>query len=61
MKIIIVDDEKMAANALADKLKEYDETELVGVAYNGMDGLKLLEEKQPDLIFSMWNCPTYRA
>lgn len=51
MKIIIVDDEKMAANALADKLKEYDETELVGVAYNGMDGLKLLEEKQPDLMF----------
>ena len=29
MKIIIVDDEKMAADALADKLKEYDETELV--------------------------------
>lgn len=51
MKIIIVDDEKMAADALADKLKEYDETELVGVAYNGMDGLKLLEEKQPDLMF----------
>lgn len=51
MKIIIVDDEKIAANALADKLKENDETELVGVAYNGMDGLKLLEEKQPDLMF----------
>lgn len=51
MRIIIVDDEKKAADALANKLNTYDETELVGIAYNGMDGLKQLEEKQPDLMF----------
>lgn len=51
MRIIIVDDEKKAADVLAEKLKAYDETELVGIAYNGMNGLKLLEEKQPDLMF----------
>ena len=51
MKIIIVDDEKAAVKALADKLKEYDGTTLAGVAYNGMDGLKLLADQHPDLMF----------
>lgn len=51
MKIIIVDDEKNAVKALADKLKAYDGTDVVGVAYNGMDGLKLLGEHHPDLLF----------
>ena len=51
MKIIIVDDEKTAVKALADKLKEYDGTTLEGVAHNGMDGLKLLADKHPDLMF----------
>ncbi len=51
MKIVIVDDEKKAVKALADKLKKYDGTNLVGVAYNGMDGLALLGEQRPDLLF----------
>ena len=42
MNIVIVDDEKSCVKALADKLNEYDDTNLVGVAYNGMDGLKLM-------------------
>lgn len=51
MRIIIVDDEKKAVKALADKLGEYEETELAGTAYNGMDGLKLMREQRPDLLF----------
>lgn len=51
MKIVIVDDEKKAVKALADKLKKYDGTDLVGVAYNGMDGLALLGEQHPDMLF----------
>lgn len=51
MKIIIVDDEKSAVKALSDKLAAYDGTNLVGVAYNGMDGLRLLSEHHPDLMF----------
>ena len=51
MKICIVDDDKVAVKALADKLGAYDGTDLVGVAHNGMDGLKLLGEQRPDLLF----------
>uniref|UniRef100_UPI00402A3380 LytR/AlgR family response regulator transcription factor n=1 Tax=Prevotella sp. TaxID=59823 RepID=UPI00402A3380 len=51
MNIVIVDDEKSCVKALADKLNEYDDTNLVGVAYNGMDGLKLMSEQTPDLMF----------
>lgn len=51
MNIVIVDDEKSCVKALADKLNEYDDTNLVGVAYNGMDGLKLMSEQNPDLMF----------
>ena len=51
MKIIIVDDEKTAAKALADKLAQYDEVELAGIAHNGMDGLKMMNEQHPDLMF----------
>ena len=40
MNIVIVDDEKNCVEALADKLKQYDGTNVVGVANNGMDGLK---------------------
>lgn len=47
MNIVIVDDEKSCVKALADKLNEYDDTNLVGVAYNGMDGLKLMSEQKP--------------
>lgn len=51
MNIVIVDDEKSCVKALADKLNEYDDTNLVGVAYNGMDGLKLMSEQNLDLMF----------
>lgn len=51
MNIVIVDDEKNCVEALADKLKQYDGTNVVGVAYNGMDGLKLMSEHKPDLMF----------
>lgn len=51
MNIVIVDDEKNCVEALADKLKQYDGTNVVGVAYNGMDGLKLMSEHRPDLMF----------
>lgn len=51
MKIAIVDDEPAAVKALADKLEKYDGTRLAGVALNGIDGLKLLREQRPDLLF----------
>lgn len=37
MKIVIVDDDRAAADALAQKLSAFDETLLCGIALNGMD------------------------
>lgn len=72
MKIVIVDDDRAAADALAQKLSTFDETQLCGIALNGMDGLRLVNETRPDVLFldielpdttsralSFWNVPTF--
>lgn len=51
MKTIIVDDDKQAALDLAERLKRFDRVEVVGVAQNGLDGLSLVYEHKPDLLF----------
>lgn len=51
MKIIIVDDDKNAANYLADKLSAFEGIKLCGIATNGMDGLRMMNSIQPDLMF----------
>ena len=51
MKTIIIDDNKDAARSLAEHLADYDEVSLAGIAYNGFDGLTMVSEHQPDLIF----------
>lgn len=51
MKTIIIDDDPKAAEALANHLKAYNEVEYCGHALNGIDGLKLLNEVHPDLLF----------
>ncbi len=51
MKIVIVDDDRAAADALAQKLSAFDETLLCGIALNGMDGLRLVNETRPDVLF----------
>lgn len=51
MRFVIVDDDKAAADALAKKLAAYDETELCGIAMNGLDGLRMINETRPDVLF----------
>ncbi len=51
MTTIIIDDNTQAAKTLADKLLAYKELEVTGIAANGKDGLTLIEQQQPDLIF----------
>lgn len=51
MKIVIVDDDRAAADALAQRLSTFDETQLCGIALNGMDGLRLVNETRPDVLF----------
>lgn len=51
MNIAIVDDDKTAARLLADKLKGFEEAHISGIAANGMDGLALVMDTNPDLLF----------
>lgn len=51
MKTIIVDDDRQAAEDLVAHLGKYGRIEVVGIAANGLDGLTLVNERQPDLLF----------
>lgn len=51
MNIIIVDDDRKAAETLKSKLEEYDGIEVIGMAYNGIDGLRLYNDSKPDVMF----------
>ncbi len=51
MTTIIIDDNTQAAQILADKLIAYNDIEVVGIAANGKDGLTLIEQHHPDLLF----------
>lgn len=51
MKAIIIDDSTAAIETLADKLKKYEDFQLVGTATNGNIGLNLANEVCPDVMF----------
>lgn len=51
MNIAIVDDDKKAAKTLADRLLKFEGVTVCGIAANGLDGLRLMDEQQPDLLF----------
>lgn len=50
VRIVLVDDNREFCQLLEEYLNEQDNFEVVGVAYNGVDGLKLLREKEPDVL-----------
>lgn len=51
-KTLLIDDEKLAVKRLARLLIEHEDTiEIIGEAYNGAEGLQLIEALRPDLIF----------
>ena len=52
-KVIIVDDEHIIVEGLSKGIDwaKYD-CEVVGTADNGEDGMKLIREKNPDILFS---------
>lgn len=48
---IVIDDERLARNELKKMLGEYPEIEVIAEAANVDEGVKLIEELSPDLIF----------
>lgn len=51
MNIVIVDDDKAAAETLAQKLQSFEGANVTGIANNGIEGLHLMNEKHPDVLF----------
>ena len=50
-KVVIVDDERTAIDALRRELEPYREFEVKGIAGNGAKGKKMIMELHPDLLF----------
>lgn len=51
MKAVIIDDNKISCLDLRDRLKKHDDIEVAGVAFNGFDGLDLINKTKPDVVF----------
>lgn len=51
LRIIIIEDEEPARELVKAYLKPYENIELVAECENGFDGIKAIQEHQPDLVF----------
>ncbi len=51
LRTIIIDDEELARNLLQTYLKNNSDLEIVGECENGFDGVKMINELKPDLVF----------
>ena len=50
-RTLIIDDEPLATEIIREYLEDYPQFEIVGICYNGFEGLKAIQELSPDLIF----------
>ncbi|MDG0973563.1 MAG: response regulator [Crocinitomicaceae bacterium] len=51
MKVIIVDDERLARNELRSLISEFPEIEIIDEATNAQEALTKISEQQPDVVF----------
>jgi two-component system LytT family response regulator len=51
MKVIIIDDEPLARSIIREYLQFHPELELIGECNDGFEGVKSIQQHQPDLIF----------
>ena len=51
MKVLLIDDERLARQELTKLLKKHHEIEIIGEAANADEGIELIKELKPDLIF----------
>jgi len=49
---LLVDDEKLACEELSYLLKQFPDIEILSTAGNGLDAVRLIEDLEPDLVFS---------
>jgi two-component system, LytTR family, response regulator len=61
IKVLIIDDEKLARQELHHQLKDYANIEIVGEAENADEGIEKIETLQPDLIFLDVSMPAKSA
>lgn len=57
IKAVIVEDSRLARNELKELIKEHGNIELIGEAENVDNGITLIQEKRPDLLFLDINMP----
>jgi two-component system LytT family response regulator len=50
-KVILIDDETLGRNLLAEYLEEHPDLEIVEECANGFEGIKAIGRHQPDLVF----------
>lgn len=51
IRTLIVDDERLAREELKSMLKDFPDIEVIAEAKNGDEGIQLITEKRPDLVF----------
>lgn len=51
IRCIIIDDDPFIQDLLKDKLSFFDDIDLVGSAMDGREGIQMIDDKQPDLVF----------
>jgi len=51
IKVLIVEDEKLAREIVKNYLKKFDNIDVVGECSNGFDALKQINEDKPDIVF----------
>ncbi|MBI2272916.1 MAG: response regulator transcription factor [Chitinophagaceae bacterium] len=51
MKVIIIDDEMLARSIVKEYLQDFPELELVQECHDGFEGIKAIQQHQPDLVF----------
>ena len=50
MNVLIVDDNREFVGLLKEYLQKQKDIEVVGVAYNGLEALEVIEQKSPDIV-----------
>lgn len=50
MKIVIADDSELLRNSIKESLNDLQNIKIVGEADNGIEAVKIIEEKKPDFV-----------